>query len=188
MINIARKNGMKIAGMDSKKTNILLNPIRMKDAEVLMELNNNPEISKYVVGNPVIVDMKQQLMWMNNLATEENTKRWIITYDGTAVGTIILNNIDLKNLVGNMNIKLLPSSQGKGIAKSALKEACRIAFDEVGLYCLTANVLDYNIKSQRLFEALGFHKDGILRSRVVKDSERHDLFTYSLLKDDLKLT
>lgn len=175
---------MKIAGMESKKNCILLKPISVEDAEVLMELNNSPEVSKYVVGNPVVVDLKQQLKWMDSLAIEKNTKRWIITYDGISVGTIILSNIDLTNLVGNMNIKLLPTSQGKGIAKFALKEACRIAFEEVGLYCLTANILDYNIKSQRLFETIGFHKDGVLRSRVIKGEKRYDLFTYSLLKDD----
>lgn len=168
--------------MESKK--ILLKSISVEDAEVLMELNNNIEVSKYVVGNPVIVDLKQQLGWIKNLETEKNTKRWMITYDGISVGTIILSNIDLKNLVGNMNIKLLPISQGKGIAKVALKEACKIAFEELGLYCLTANILAYNIKSQKLFESLGFHKDGILRSRIIKDQDRYDLFTYSLLKDD----
>lgn len=173
--------------MESKKESILLKPISVEDAEVLMELNNSSEVSKYVVGDPVIVDLNQQLKWMNSLSIEKNTKRWIINYNGISVGTIILSNIDLKNLVGNMNIKLLPTRQGLGIAKFALREACRIAFDEVGLYCLTANILDYNIKSQRLFETLGFHKDGVLRSRVIKDKERYDLFTYSLLKDDLKL-
>lgn len=173
---------MKIIKMESKK--ILLKSISIEDAEILMELNNNVEVSKYVVGNPIMVDMKQQLRWMKNLEKEKNTKRWIIIYDGISVGTIILSNIDLKNLVGNMNIKILPASQGKGIAKIALKEACRIAFEEEGLYCLTANILDYNIKSQKLFESLGFHKDGILRSRVVKGKERYDLFTYSLLKND----
>lgn len=163
---------------------ILLKSISTEDAEVLMELNNNPEVSKYVVGNPVIVDLEQQLRWMKKLETEKNTKRWMITYDGISVGTIILSDIDSENLVGNMNIKLLPTSQGKGIAKVAMKEACRIAFEELELYCLTANILVYNIKSQKLFETLGFHKDGILRSRVVKNRERYDLFTYSLLKND----
>lgn len=163
---------------------ILLKPISVEDAEVLMELNNSSEVAKYVVGNPVIVNLEQQLKWMNHLTTEKNTKRWMIICDGVSVGTIILSNIDLKNLVGNMNIKLLPTSQGKGIAKVALKEACKVAFDEVGLYCLTANILEYNIKSQRLFETLGFRKDGVLRSRVIKDKKRYDLITYSLLKND----
>lgn len=175
---------MKIAVMRSVSNSILLRPIKMEDAEVLMELNNNLTVSKYVVGNPVIVDLSQQLKWMNNLEKEKNTKRWMVIYNETPVGTIILSNIDLINLVGNMNIKLLPESQGRGIAKIALKEACKLAFEEVGLYCVTANVLEYNIKSQRLFETLGFHKDGVLRSRVVKYGKRYDLISYSLLKDD----
>ena len=46
---------------------IKLRKICQEDAAVLMELNNNKDIAYYVVGNPRVVNMEQQLLWMEKL-------------------------------------------------------------------------------------------------------------------------
>lgn len=168
--------------MSEIESNVRLRPICKEDATVLMELNNDKAISDFVVGNPKEVNLEQQMQWMANVVHETNTVRWMIDLCGKAVGTVILSSIDYSNATGNMNIKLLSLYQGRGIAKKALLLACDIAFDELDIFCLTANILSYNIKSYMLFKKVGFHEDGILRSRVVKNGERCDLITLSLLK------
>lgn len=170
--------------VNHKIQNIELRPISSNDAYVLMELNNSEEISKFVVGNPKKVSFEQQMLWMENLKSKTDTVRWAIVFNGKTVGTIIVSSIDRINLVGNMNIKLLPEYQGQGIAKKAMLKACNLAFDELKLFCLTANILPYNAASSGLFKSIGFHQDGILRSRVVKNGERFDLITFSYLKTE----
>lgn len=170
--------------MYDDKLEITLRPIDIKDAEVLMELNNNTQISDYVVGTPTFVTVNQQIEWMKKIKNEKNTKRWMICFKGEAVGTVILSSVDLVNSVANVNIKILPAFHGMGIAKCALNMICDIAFDELGIYCLTANVLSYNEKSKQLFQKVGFRIDGVLRSRVVKKDKRYDLITLSLLKTE----
>lgn len=165
-----------------KNLNIIIRKIQFEDAEILMELNNNLEISHYVVGSPKKVSLSEQLEWMSNITKEKNTERWMVEYNKKIVGTVIISSIDIINKTGNINIKLLPSFQGCGIAFEALKKICDIGFDELKLYCLTANILPYNLKSIGLFKKIGFKQDGILRSRVVKNGERYDLITLSLLK------
>lgn len=150
--------------VNHKIQNIELRTISSNDAYVLMELNNCNEILNCVVGNSKIVSLEQQLEWMEKLKNETNTVRWMIIFNGKAVGTIIVSSIDRINLVGNMNIKLLPEYQGQGIAKKAMLKACNLAFDELKLFCLTANILPYNAVSCGLFKSIGFHQDGILRS------------------------
>ena len=169
---------------NQKLQNIELRPISSNDAPVLMELNNCDEISSYVVGNPKKVSLQQQLEWIDNLKNETNTVRWMIIFNGKAVGTIIVSSIDYVNSVGNMNIKLLPAYQGQGIAKKAMLKACDLAFDELKLFCLTANILAYNAASRGLFRSIGFHQDGVLRSRVVKNGDRFDLLTFSYLRTE----
>lgn len=168
----------------NNELNVSLRPLCKEDASVLMELNNNKSIADFVVGNPQIVNMEQQLAWMSKVENEINTKRWMIDYAGIAVGTVILSSIDYSNSTGNMNIKLLPQYHGRGIAKKALIQACNIAFDELNLFCLTANILSYNVASYMLFQKVGFNKDGILRSRVIKNGKRCDLITLSYLKTE----
>lgn len=170
--------------MNKCEYNVYLRPLCKEDAIVLMELNNNEAISNFVVGNPQKVNLEQQLQWMEKVEYETNTARWMIDYDGIAVGTVFLSSIDYSNATGNINIKILPSYHGKGIAKKALLIACDYAFDKMNMFCLTANILSYNTTSYMLFQKVGFHKDGVLRSRVIKNGERCDLIALSLLKTE----
>ncbi len=170
--------------MNSLQLEVKLRPIEIQDAPVLMELNNSKQIADFVVGNPTQVNLEQQISWIQGLDREKTTKRWTICLGEQAVGTVFLSSIDLNNGVGNANIKLLPTFQGRGIAKRAIALLCDLAFDELGLFCVTANVLSYNIKSKMLFEKCGFHVDGILRSRVLKNGVRQDLIALSLLKEE----
>lgn len=170
--------------MSKVESNVQLRSIQKKDVAVLMKLNNDKTVSDFVVGNPKTVNLKQQMKWMANVEDETNTVRWMIVFDGKTVGTVILSSIDYSNATGNMNIKLLPSYQDKGIGRKALLIACDIAFNELDIFCLTANVLSYNIKSYMLFKKIGFHEDGIMRSRVIKNGKRCDLIALSLLKTE----
>ena len=166
---------------------VTLRPIRTEDAAILMELNNNTAVSDFVVGNPQKVTLEQQLRWMENLSNEKNTVRFMVEFEGVAVGTVIISSIDRTNATGNMNIKLLPEYQGRGIARIALDKACQFAFDDLNIVCLTAHILSYNERSCALFKRVGFHVDGILRSRVIKNGARCDLIALSLLAQERKV-
>jgi len=74
--------------------------------------------------------------------------------------------------------------QGKGFGSDALNTITKYAFSELRLNCIYAEVLSYNSISQRTFEKCGFHKDGLLRSRVYKNGEYIDVLSYSILKDE----
>ena len=165
---------------------ILLRFIETNDAAFLMELNNDLEIAKYVVGNPRQVTLQEQMFWMKKAATETQTKRFIVEYDGDPVGTIIISNIDLSNLTANVNIKLKASARGKGIGKQSIRLALEYCFDVLQVYCVTAHVLSFNKASLALFESCGFIKEGVLRSRVIKNNERCDLISFSITCEDFE--
>ena len=80
-----------------------------------MTLNNDVNTMKYVVGNPTIVTMDEQLIWMEKIKLEKDKKRFIVQYKNKAVGTIIISDINRKDSTANINIKLLPEVRGKGI-------------------------------------------------------------------------
>lgn len=166
---------------DSK---ISIRDIQMDDACVLMKMNNNHQISKYVVGSPKRVNLDQQMKWMEQSKNEKNTKRFMVDYEQHPVGTIIISDINASNGTANMNVKLLPESWGKGIGTSSIKLALDYCFLEMKLECVTAHVLSYNSASLALFKKAGFVKEGILRSRILKDGDRCDLISFSILKKE----
>ena len=157
-----------------------------KDAAFLMELNNDSEISKYVVGNPKKVTMLEQLQWMEKAKTEIHTKRFIVEYNDTPLGTVIVSNIDLLNLTANINIKLKNSARGQGIGKQSIKLVLKYCFETLGLFCITAHVLSFNAASLALFKSCNFVNEGTLRSRVIKNGERCDLISFSITRNDIQ--
>lgn len=61
-----------------------------------------------------------------------------------------------------------------------------IVFKIMGIFCLTAHVLLYNKASLALFQSCGFIREGILRSRVIKNNKRCDLVSFSMTYNDFE--
>lgn len=175
--------------MNIIKEDIILRAIELEDADLLKNLINDPEIEKMVVGWSFPVSTEQQIKWINNLSDEKNNVRFIIDIEQVgAVGVVSLTGIDFKNRVATINIKLKRDSkiQNKGIGYKAVTILVDYAFNQLNLNCIVANILSYNIASQKLFEKCGFQLDGKLRHRVFKNGSYHDLLSYSLLKSEYK--
>jgi RimJ/RimL family protein N-acetyltransferase len=137
-----------------------LRAIEEEDAPMLQEMINDPEMESMVVGYSYPVSLSDQKKWIASLSSD-NVIRYAIEADNKFVGVASLTNLDMKNRTANMNIKLMNTAQGKGYAIRAQKLLISYCFGELNLNCLTANILDYNANSQRLFEKLGFKPDDI---------------------------
>lgn len=173
--------------MNITNENITLRAIEKEDYLLLKELINDPDIESMVVGWSFPVSTEQQMNWIDNQANDNKNVRFIIDINSIgAVGLISLSGIDYKNRTATMNIKLNKEDRirKKGIGYKTVNMVIEYAFDQLNMNCLTANILQYNIASKRLFEKCGFELEGTLRSRVYKNGDYHDLLTYSLLRGD----
>ena len=121
--------------------------------------------------------------WISNI-TNDTAVRYIIEVGQEAVGVAIISSVDMKNRTSNMNIKLLKSARGRGIATHTLNLIIQYCFEELNMHCLTANVIERNEDSRKLWLKLGFNEDGILRQRIYKNGTYHNIVSYSLLKEE----
>ncbi len=58
----------------------------------------------------------------------------------------------------------------------------RFAFDEVNLRRLSLTVFAYNTRAIRLYEGMGFVREGTFREFLVRDGQPHDMLLYGLLE------
>ena len=173
--------------MNIQGKNVVLRAISMKDANLLMELINDAETEKMLGGSSFPVSLEGQEKWISAQTGRIDVLRCIVALkeNEEGIGTVILSDIDTKNGVAQVHIKMdKQRGRGKGYGSDALNTIVNYAFGEMRLNCIYADVLEYNNVSQKLFEKCGFHRDGVLRSRVFKGGRYINVVSYSRLKED----
>lgn len=173
--------------MNIQGNSVVLRAISMEDAKLLMELINDADTEKMLGGSSFPVSLEGQEKWIAAQTGRTDILRCIVALmeNGEGIGTVILSDIDTKNGVAQVHIKMdRQRGRGKGYGTDALNTIVNYAFNEMRLNCVYANVLEYNTISQRLFEKCGFHRDGVLRSRVFKGGLYNNVVSYSRLKED----
>jgi RimJ/RimL family protein N-acetyltransferase len=73
---------------------------------------------------------------------------------------------------------------GHGFGHRAVVQAVDYAFDVLDLDRITAEVLADNTRSVRLFESVGFVREGALREYVQREGKRVDELIFGLLRRD----
>jgi ribosomal-protein-alanine N-acetyltransferase len=110
-------------------------------------------------------------------------KLWI--YRGKRIiGCIALNNIIRGAFQScHLGYRIEASEQGKGYATESLRTMVDIAFQELHLHRIEANILPRNSRSLRVVEKLGFKNEGISKKYLKIDGEWEDHIHMVLLND-----
>lgn len=73
---------------------------------------------------------------------------------------------------------------GQGFGKEALTAVINYCFHDLGLHRIGVEIYAMNGRSIRLFESLGFQREGVVREAVLKDGVYVDEYIYGLLKKE----
>ena len=80
---------------------------------------------------------------------------------------------------------LLNEYSNKGIGTEAVRQVCSIAFKDLSLEQITANVFQPNIASIRVLLKNGFKYKSAIPNAVIKDGNDYDLLIYGLTKETI---
>ena len=170
----------------------------MQDARITIRKFEKSDIPKKVewINNPA----NNRFLHYNIPLSVEGTERWfdshqgettrydaVIEADGVPVGTIGLLSIDRKNSKAEYYIAMGETSyKGKGVAKEASKLILAYGFEELGLNRIYLFTEVDNIAAQKLFERVGFKREGILKQDVYSHGAFADRIAYGHLKEEWK--
>ncbi|GFP76906.1 GNAT family N-acetyltransferase [Clostridium fungisolvens] len=93
---------------------------------------------------------------------------------------IIWTNRVATLFIGIGNIKY----RNKGLGKEAIRLLIDFGFSELNLHRIQLNVLAYNISAIKLYESVGFRREGEYREFILRDYKRYSMYLYGLLKDE----
>lgn len=140
------------------------------------DVNNNKYLHYDLPLNEV-----NTLVWFNNLKGRIDRVDYCITIDGNPAGLIGLLNIDQKNKKAEYYICMGSDEyKGKGIATIATKLLFYKAYNEIKLSKIYLYTEKDNIQAQRLFDKVGFEKEGLLKNDLIYNERKIDRFVYGL--------
>ncbi len=159
----------------------LLDPER--DGPVLHAIFGDEDCCTYLADpatNSVVETVRLLKKW--NEGTEETTWAIVEEPEGDALGRATL--IPRERDIWEIGIMLCPKAQGRGLAVKALGEIIDDGFDHLGARRIFADIDTDNSPSIRLFERLGFQREGVLRGTWITHIGERDSVIFGLLRSD----
>ncbi len=130
----------------------------LRDRDVIVTLN----LPRYLIG--AVTDREIVDYGRARIADPETLFFALIAEDGGFSGTVKAGPIDRYTAVADVGIMIgRKELWGQGLAFEMLGHLCRHLFDKEGLRRLTAGAMATNPAMIRVFEKLGFRREGLFR-------------------------
>ena len=108
----------------------------------------------------------------------------VIEHEGTPVGDVLLWLIDAERRVAEIGWVLDPGHGGQGLAREAVGEVLRVAFDHHRLHRVAAQMDARNTASAKLAAAVGMRREAHLRQDWWNKGEWTDTLIFAMLASD----
>ena len=134
-----------------------------RDGPPLHAIFGDEECCRYMAG-PAFATIEETVSQLKewNKGTEATTWAVVEREGGEALGRVSM--IPRERDIWEAAIMLAPKAQGRGLAFSAVSQALDLVFEKHAARRVFADIDPDNGPSVRLFERLGFQKEGLLRA------------------------
>ncbi|MCB1924813.1 MAG: GNAT family N-acetyltransferase [Gammaproteobacteria bacterium] len=156
---------------------LTLRDYRDDDAARLVQLANNPKVSRFLIDTfPYPYAIEDAEWWVREGCLGLGMITKVIDVDGTFVGSVGLTlQTGWRSHTAEVGYWLGEAYWGQGLATLALQRMCEQAFAEMRLRKVYAPVLAPNIASMRVLQKCGFTKVGVMVDDVVKQGRFFDV-------------
>ena len=163
---------------------VYLRRLEQSDLERTLRWVNQPEIFVMMGVFGPRTSVAQQRWYEEVAVSQTNLVFAVCLLDGGEhIGNVSLFDIDFRNRNAGLTIALPDRAhQGEGLGREAVGLLCRYGFDYLNLhriYCKTDNV-----HAGKMYERLGFVREGVLRQQAFRFGEFVDKVVYGVLRNE----
>ena len=167
---------------------ITLQKIRALDISTIVQLANEPEISKYLrdaFPHPYTLSDGQSFYeWVQKQNPTENLP---MHKGADQVGIIGAHpHPDIHRYTAELGYWIGKKYWNQGIVTKAIDLMLHYCFEELDFKRVQAITFDSNIPSMQVLEKNYFKKEGILRRIILKNGQFFDAHLYALLREEYK--
>lgn len=164
---------------------VFLDTINKEDMPSLYKWFSNIEfLSTYDYVLPIPMSKEKVDKMISDYNEENNSIVFAIrTTEGNIIGIAGYYDIIKDNMVATLFIGIGDENYlGKGYGKEAISELLNYGFNTLNLYRIQLNVISFNTPAIKLYEKVGFQKEGTMKEFVLRNGQRYDLYMYAKLK------
>ena len=167
---------------------VTFRPITADDIPDKVRLYNDKEITRYLNYEEEF-SVEQSLRWFEKVKNDptrfENIIEDVENGKPRKVGIVGLFDIDLKNRMAGFYITIGERNyQGRGIARKVTVDfltSCFLEFQLEKIYLFTHQE---NLRAQRLYERIGFVREGVLRHELYVRGRFINRYYYGILRGE----
>lgn len=132
------------------------------------------------------ITLEEHKNWYQSYLKNDSRIEFIIIKkdDDKKIGTIGLSNIDYRNQKCEYGILIgEEEEQRKGYGKEASIAIIDYAFQELNLHKIYLKVFSDNEFALKVYDSLGFKKEGLLKKDIFKNGEFKDVVIMGILRE-----
>ena len=165
---------------------MFIRPLEQEDLPRVKEWLNSPEISR-IMGYLPVLSNHEQLLWFEGIKKLRSAYVFAICSgeDGLHIGNVGLGNIDYVNRHAMLNIFIADKAhRGKGRGREAVCQLLDFAFNRLNLNKVYLQTSPAFVEAIKLYEKLGFVKEGAMRQHYSCGGSYSDKLIFSMLRSE----
>jgi UDP-4-amino-4,6-dideoxy-N-acetyl-beta-L-altrosamine N-acetyltransferase len=160
-----------------------LRPLIEKDLDLVLSWRNAPEVRLHMFTTHVI-GKKEHREWFRKISSDLEYRCYVHhTENCTADGVVSFSDIDTTRGTAQWGFYVDPAAP-PGTGSKLGADALAVAFGDLGLKRLDAEVLETNERSIRFHEKLGFRNEGKVRIHQLNGRDEIGVYGFYMLDED----
>lgn len=156
--------------------------INLNDAKMVLDWRNQDFVRNNMYNNNII-DYETHIKWFNKILNSETCKYFIYENKNIPMGVIGFTDID-KNAKKASWAFYLGNQRFRGAGSEMEQLALDYAFNQLGLYKLSCEVLEFNYPVVEFHRKFGFDIEGIKKHDYYRDGEYYDIYQLALFREE----
>ena len=166
---------------------ISLRPLEFEDYQLIVNWHNDTNIKYLTMMHPFPVPQASEKEWIENIITNKSNLQVYFGIElletNALVGIICLKPINYLHNNAKVGIFIGDASyRSRGIGMEAMQLVLEYGFKQLNLIKINLEVIESNIAAIKLFDKMGFIKEGILKKQFFFNDKYFDVLLMSYFK------
>ncbi|MGG0657872.1 GNAT family N-acetyltransferase [Rummeliibacillus pycnus] len=175
--------------MKLESERLYLRPICIEDARDILNATKDEEI-RYMTGTKTKFTLEQIRAHIERINEDTTRYDFAICLKSTdkMIGELSILDIIEEDRKAGFRISMNSIAlTGNGYGTEAIKRIIHFVFKELGLNRLQLEVFSHNPRGIRVYEKVGFKKEGVLRQALYYNGTYSDEIIMGMLKSDFEI-